>query len=314
MPTSTLTAEDTQILKLTLAPDGEVWYLDGDRLPCRAKARWDEFAESPIRRNAERVRVVGVPANAPLVVRLYELKLRDELAGVEVCSPLVCSAAADRQNPEKVLFNMRRWNLAGTVGGWHEVTRADYVAYAMVSLVRGGAPMDRLLAFLPEHPAAAALSFACHDAVAMVRMLAGIVDPRWFVDPEAPDRPAKLLTFLGLDPATERTTGGRRSLHRNRNREVLSAWMSGPEVGQPAGYFKRFRQDLVDGGESEWKADLRTSQRFAQFLRQTWMAALYPMPNAWAEPLFEAGKFFRRPAEEMAFTAHMQRAARRHQD
>lgn len=310
MPPSTTTAEDTQVLKLTLGPDGEVWYLDGDRLPCRTGLGWDEFAAGPVRRNAEQVRVVGVPANASLITSLYELKLKDELASVAVCSPLVCSAAADRTDPEKVLFNMRRWNIAGTIGGWHEVVRADYVAYAMVALARGGASMDRLMAFLPEHPAARPLSFACHDAVALVNLLVQVVDPRWFVDLDVPDRPAKLQAFLGLDPQVERY-GARRPAQRGRNRDVRSAWMSGPEIEQAGGYFKRFRAELVAGGESEWKADLRTGQRFAVFMRQVWLDALYPMPNGWGEPLFVPGHFFRRRAEEMAFAAH---TGRRHQD
>lgn len=307
-------AEDT-VLKLTISPEGEVWYLDGDRLPKRSGFDRDKFLDSPIRRRAERIRVVGMPSNANLIAHLYTLKARDELSGLEVCSPLVCSAAADRTKPEVTLFNMRQWALSPSVGGWHEVTAQDYAIYAMVAQLVAG-DLKRAMEFLPEHPVTLAAQFVCCDSVALTKLLGAIVDPRWFVDPDNPDRLSKLFSFLGLDPATERASG-RRSAYRERNQLVASCWRSGPEQGSdgkpgPRSYFHRYHRELIEGKEVGWKADLRTAQRFVAFLRQVWVDAIYPMPNPWMEPLFETERFFRRGADAMAFDSHMK--AGRYQD
>lgn len=312
---ATVTAEDT-VLKVTLAPDGEVWYLDGDRLPCRSGASKPDFlASHPARLNAERVRVVGSPQNAKLILRLYELKLRDELASVEVCSPLVCSTSQDRSDPEKVLYNMRRWTAPGTMGGWHEVTRADYVAYAMSLLYQQNAEPQKLIEFLMEHPAYPALSFLYADHLALARLLATIIDPRWYVDLAAPDRPGKLHSFLGLDPATQRSEGtGRHSYLFRRNRLVQDVWdVPGADMKNPGAFVQRFRATVETKGEP-WRGDLRTSQRLVGFVRGVMMDALYPMPNQWGEPLFVPQHFFKRGAEEFAYVSHMKAYGNRHQD
>ncbi len=312
--TSTV-AEDT-VLKVTLAPDGEVWYLDGDRLPCRSGATKPEFLDDhPARLNADRVRVVGSPQNAKLVLRLYELKLRDELTSVEVCSPLVCSTAQDRADPEKVLYSMRRWTAPSTMGGWHEVTRFDYVAYAMSLLHQQGAEPQKLIEFLTEHPAYPSLSFPYADHLALAKLVATVIDPRWYVDPAAPDRPGKLYAYLGLDPATQKGDGsGRNKYLHARNRLVRDVWtVPGADLKRPNTFVQRFRSTVETKGE-EWRGDLRASQKLVNYVRQVMMDALYPMPNRWGESLFVPGHFFKQGAEEFAYTSHVAGYGNRHQD
>lgn len=312
---TTAVAEDT-VLKVTLAADGEVWYLDGDRLPCRSGASRMEFlSDHPARLNAERVRVVGSPQNANLILRLYELKLRDELASVEICSPLVCSTAQDRSDPEKVLFNMRRWTAPGTMGGWHEITRFDYVAYAMSLLHQQGAEPQKLIEFLIEHPAYPSLSFPYADHLALAKTVATIIDPRWYVDPAAPDRPGKMYAFLGLDPVTQKCYDAVRNRHMyERNRMVRDVWtVPGADLKRPNTFVQRFRSTVETKGES-WRGDLRTSQKLVNYVRQVMMASLYPMPNKWGEPLFVPGHFFKQSSEEFAYTHHVKAYGNRHQD
>lgn len=313
---ATVAGEETT-LKVTLAPDGEVWYLDGDRLPCRSGEPKDAdfITTHPARLNADRVRVVGSPQNAKLILRLYELKLRDQLASVEVCSPLVCSTSQDRADPEKTLFNMRRWTAPGTMGGWHEVTRSDYTAYAMSFMHQQGADPQKMIEFLISHPAYPALSFMYADHLALARLLATIIDPRWYVDPSAPDRPGKLYSFLGLDPATQRSEGsGRHAYLFRRNRLVQDVWdIPGADLSKPKTFVQRYRSTVETKGEP-WRGDLRTSQRMVSFVRQVMMDSLYPMPNAWGEPLFVPGHFFKQGSEEFAYTHHMSGYGNRHTD
>jgi hypothetical protein len=310
-----IVAEDT-ILKVTMAPDGEVWYLDGDRLPCRAGACKSDFLYSySARLNADRIRVVGSPQNAKLILRLYELKLRDELASVEVCSPLVCSTAQDRADPEKVLFNMRRWSAPSTMGGWHEVTRSDYVAYAMSMLYQQNAEPHRLIEFLREHPAYPGLSFLYADHLALARLVSIIIDPRWYIDSSFPDRPGKLYAFLGLDPATQKSDGtGRHAYLFRRNRLTQDVWdVPGADMKKPGAFVQRFRA-MTDMAKEPWWGDLRTSQRLVSFVRGVMMDALYPMPNVWGESLFVPEHFFKQEGEQFAYRHHVRTYGNRQPD
>lgn len=122
---------DTQSLKLYAGRDG-IWYLDKDGLPQPSGMPFGEFAESRLF-DAECVRVIGVHCNAELIVSLYDQQVKSKIRRVEVATPLACATKAERRNPEAVLYRMRQFSLAPSLGGFHVVTEKDYAAYALTA-------------------------------------------------------------------------------------------------------------------------------------------------------------------------------------
>jgi len=331
---------DLDVLKVHVNSEG-IWYLDGAGLPTRLATSVAEFARGDLVERANRIRLVGSAQNAELIVALYGQKCCGRLASLEVVTPLVCATRRERASPTTVLYSMRRFRRAPSQGGFHEVVDADLHSYALVyALQQDGSVTERVLQLLSTHPAWKPLQFIpTLNPVLCARLLAHIIDPRWFVDPCRPDRGAKLHRYLGLMPAAQARVnrGGASRRDMEWCRLVLECWknveredevvklfeLTGPfamatakSIGiRPGDFLWRVWGYLAGVGagsrnppRSGTIADLRASMRFIDFLRSTWIQELYrgaQLPDDGL--LFDADYFFRQDIVAAdAYRHHMQ--------
>lgn len=298
-----LSITDELILKVHSGPDGQVWFLDGDRLPENSGLPVTEYvARHQTIARADKVRMMGLPGNNTLLaMALFARKLHGDLDSLEVCSPLACDTGARREKPESVLFDLRKWGGRPSCGGWHEFTHLDYPTYNIAFLLGYSGDTgitEQMLRLLRDHPVWPAISAVPHlSCLNLCRLLASILDPRFFIDPADPDRLSKLEAYLGLDPKIAICEGRIESpTHQHmRYRNVLSCWKNddpGRDVALDSPELFIWRAFYEAGGG--WKGDLRASQRFVYYLRHTWLDALYP-EKPWVEPLFVPEHFFDAP-------------------
>lgn len=336
------TAVDTRSLKLHV-DHGLVWYLDRDGHPRSSGRAVEDFLDDPLCAQSDCVRLIGNAENASLIIHLYDRKLRGQLASVQVVTPQVCPTASERRSPEACLYHMRRFQRAPVQGGFHEVTALDYPAYALVAELRRTdartPPSDRALQYLQAHPVWRPLCFVRHvDPANTARLLAEIVDPRWYFDLRNPDRTAKLELYLGLVPKTQHgvvVPDSPKWGHHRRCDLVLHCWYSGAQAQRASAVMRcRGTEPPYDSdeitrapGDFVWRtwgerlgygptqrspdavmAALRASQKFIAFLRLVWLARLYEGDTRAAEggaSLFRARDFFRYHVEAEAFNRYM---------
>lgn len=291
-----LSITDDLILKVHTDRDGRVWFLDGDRLSENSKMCALDFVNShEVVSKADKVRFMGVPDNADLAMHLFSRKLHGDLGSLEVCSPLACETNSRRDKPDNVLFDLRKWAGRASCGGWHEFELGDYPSYGLASGLRLGADQSHLSRFLKDHPVWYALAGVPHLFPKAVGELIGLVlDPRFFIDKQDPDRLSKLEAFLGLDPKIAISEGrsGAATKQHDRYRVVLDCWKHEEPGRETAAIMPELFlwKAYYDAGGG-WKGDLRASQKFVHYLRHCWLDALYPT-KPWVEPLFVPGHFF----------------------
>lgn len=313
-----LAALDEDILKLHVSPTGEVWYADGAGEPVGSGLTITQFSEHDVFRRAPRsVRLLGVPANASLICHMYELAALRTISHVELAGPLVCDSAAEQADPAITLFRMRQCLLHPSLGGWHTLTDADVFVYRLLqaSELSNGEVTTRMRLELKSHPLWCYLSFIRGISVdACVRLIMLIVDPRWFVWPWRPERLARLESFLGLTPETQRIvslrTGPLTASKAQKCNLVLSAWKTAeplaPSERAIPGNFLWREWHATGGGV---KGDLRASQRFVAYFRHTWMQSLVTQQSGGRTiEVFDPSLIFKRTDELAGFRSHLQQA------
>ena len=331
---------DRASLKLHIE-HGMIWYLVGDGLPRASYKTVETFLDSDVLAAAESVRVVGSADNALLILALAARQKAGQLAAVEVVTPLVCATAAERADPAMVLYRMRQFVRAPSLGGYHQVTDTDIAMYQLVVSMQQEGWTPETQKALMAHPVWYPLRFIpALNPQQCALLLAEIVDPRWYIDVYCPDRGAKLEAYLGLDPKTQAGVTIRRAKKTRRHKicsTVLACWkrphlydnvvdrfeLAGPrpfansnEAGLRPGDFPWRVWGYVRGvgpgsrqpGRGGVLADLRASQRFVAFLRLVWLQEMYRdavLPEQGA-PLFRPDQFFSLYVEEaQAFTRYM---------
>ena len=141
--------------------------------------------------NDGRARLAGSFDNAALIDVLCTARSLGKIASVQVCTPMV----AARAGGDMILGAMSYTGYAPSVGGWHEVTDGDLVSYQMAARPKQSS------ALLATHPCWRGLSFLRGlDPRSLAFIITKILDPRWFVDSEHPERHTRLRAFLGIDP------------------------------------------------------------------------------------------------------------------
>lgn len=264
--------------------------------------------------SAKTLRVLGFQRNARLIKTLYEAQRNYQLAcTVQAGTPTICPKRL-QSDPAMVLQHMQQLVCSPSMGGWHEVSEAEYRAYCLTAAVNDMASDpdfgDRLRLLIADHPTWRALSFLpIREMFSTARMLAEIVDPRWYVDHQHPNRKAKLLVFMGLTPKivddvlTERPIS---SQAMQRAQWLIESWAGSIPLESPPRHYMNepskflYRTCWQKGGGST--GVLRASQRYLSFLREIWLDSLQsPQQN---DPLFEPAHFFETPAECRAFKMH----------
>jgi hypothetical protein len=303
---------DLLAMKLYLADDGNVWYINGDGPPTNSGKSLIPFMLHAASRHP-RLRIMGLRKHAHMILAGFHQRLQNETGCVEVCSPAICRTEQERHDPEQALFAMRTCERASSVGGWHIVGRDDYATYALVSHLHKMEDKvdDHARRLLKAHPVWPALSFIPHLNVdRCCQLLATVVDPRWFVSPFYPGRGARLRSYLGLDLKTTQGVlglGPKTRLHE-RCKVVYDSW-HGPHdpklIERPDNFLLRVaRAHEEKSGEAV--AVLRASQMFVDYLRLIWLAVLGRMHGS-REALFVPKYFFNGNGEAEAFSEHVRK-------
>lgn len=291
---------DMNALKLTVADDGVVWYLEGSSLPRSSGHSVPEFMKSGFVKPHHPVRVPGFVGNAELLKLLYEIKILEECQTLEVCSPVCCESAVDRKDPAVLLHCLRRFHLPPSLGGWHHFAIKDYTSYTLAHhYATGGGYDEHATRLTIAHPAWPAMSFVGSiQQEAFSHLVAAILDPRWFVDPWGdPNQTDRLERYLGVVGKTE--AGGRGA----RFKLVKDCWKL---EGQPQGVYFEPRDFLwrlwTDAGGGD-KGDLIACKQFVELLRLTWLQSMH-LGNQGSH-LFVPEHFFTTREEIECFGKHM---------
>jgi hypothetical protein len=298
------TSADLDSLKLTVDDGGQVWYLEGDDMPASSGQPVDAFLPTIA---WDRVRLVGMPANAELAVRLYEQKRAGRLQSLEVCSPFCCESVEDRKDPEVLLFKMRAYEAPVSVGGWHQFAERDVLSYLLAAHVYAGKPIGATqYKILMAHQVWPALSFIRRlDTEAVCKLIGTIIDPRWYVDAVDPDSPVRLEQFLGLYQKIQ-TSKIEPSDSSKRYQLVLDCW----KTSAPGGQLQKLGPDQflwrtwhAKGGGT--KGDLGASKLFVEYLKAVWTVVVCDGPKT--SRLFVPEHFFASEDEVKAYKAHAEK-------
>ena len=302
--------------------NGQLWYQALAPEPKLYAGTLEAFLEDSLQSEYARVRMIGSRANARLITMLHEAA-RD----VEVCTPAIVAKRSDRNKPGPVLFELGLCAWSPSQGGFHKVVDADYRAYKMAT-----ATTPLLLdEYLLQHPGWPALSFIkTIDKSHVATLLMYLLDPRWYIDPCYPDSGAKFREACGLTPYIFKDLFGNKAYRETPQHlaaaRTLASWKDISRVGDVCSIYDLTGPICVPDSDKLgiapcdfcwriWamdndniKASLRASQRFADFLRQTWLDAIYrgaaATPDARAG-LFRPADFFERDAEAHAYERHI---------
>lgn len=299
-----MTTEE-QIIKLYRTPTGQIWFANGKETP-RVGGTSTKFLEHVIGSEQLHFRVLGLHQNAPLITTIYDNYVRAGLATLEVASPMVCENRREREDPEITLYRMRQCLVPASMGGWHTFCDKDYPSYALAGQVAANATAGEFMRTLEQHPVWHDIKFLWRPSIVGVgAVIASILDPRWFVDYQHPERLTRLITYMGLTPGTlERVM---RNPDPGEGREqrahfVLGAWSSGvhladrlPEWDEPGAFiWRRCRAAKKHG----W---LRGCQAFLVYLIRTWQQQILPRPSGCD---FFAPEWLLKGDEVAAYKAH----------
>jgi len=307
--------EDAATTKLHVDADNHVWYTDLGGLPCNSGQTIDEFLSSSPHCSGPRriVRLIGTPQNAELISTLYVRQRQKEISRVQIAGPNVCENATELADPSLAILRMRQALTAPACGGWHDLSEYEYPAYAMLArLQRNHGVVDDLVrTYLKVHPAYRAVTFIPDVAEEhLARLLATIVDPRWYVDRRAPEKTTKLALFLGLVPAVQaRVSDATIIVTKKRDLRcatVLNCWKTMPadrvNMSDPRNFLWRIWR-ACGGGV---RADLRASQAFIRYVCYNWLDVL-DRRKGYKDGLFAPDLFFKTAEERKSYLQHMSR-------
>lgn len=296
--------------------DGAIWIgTDGSRKVIYCGTKLTSFFARPEVRNAHSLFVLGFRSNAELICELGRANLAGLAPPCYVGTPAVSRTSKD---PTAVMTAMRQLGnfvhreecLAASLGGWHRVGPTDVAQYQLVTCVSAAAgsytpAMDEALR---KHPAFPAISFipSC-DYTYCAQLLALIVDPRWFVDVNHPDRLSSLRRFLGLRENNIRTLQmtdppkSSRGRYFQRAKTVLMSWSGRRDglidIDRPDNFLMRCLKDEPGQVRSVQK----TCSLFVSFLHDVWIDAAAAIPGQYFAPNY----FFALPAESAAYQQHV---------
>jgi hypothetical protein len=253
------------------------------------------------------VRVLGTEDNAPLLVWLYARRELLCIQRLEVAGPQVCETKKELENPEITLYRMRQCLLPASAGGWHVFTATDFCLYQLVAAGRDD-DYAKMLPLLEQHPLWAPLSFVPNlDKEAVAGIVSEIIDPRWYVTVQRPDRLSRFRRFLGLEavnsnahdkPVERAMTQAVRKLRAALLQRCWRTVTPTPtELMMPRNFLWRIYQD-AGGGE---RGIIRATQYFAYFLFHVWRNAI----STTSDGLFDPAAIFKSPSEVAAFKQHM---------
>ena len=323
---------DSSYLKVTSNEEGGIWIIDGDKMPKKMDIKVDEFVEDVVGSNKYKfVRVLASPVNYNLITKLYTLKEKGLVESLQLATP----ALMQSNRPESSLLRMRLCTLPASLGGFHEATDDDFTIYTMARLARilrsieikmldcgNHIPLKLereykkvcsvMIDTLNTHPVWQYISFIDSiDPVIAGVVLANIGDPRWFVNPDKPDRLSRMYSWMGL--AGEHNCPDK--IYRKNS--TMLCWYGGnyggfveykdfptivkDKLSDPACFILKHAYDTWGPEHAVWPRE-KISKYLIKFIRLAWLDCIYPYPNPWMEGLFDYRTFFKSSKDLKEFT------------
>lgn len=291
MPTDLVTEG---VLHATVV-SGAVWFSRAPEAPRRYSRAVAAFCASPYCRTIRELRIVALAANAELIASALPAA-RAAGYSVLLTSPTTLPTRASRNDPRKTLMRSAETTAAErrlppSTGGWHVMTDDERWIYAALSRLTAGADASEAIELLSNHPLWRRLQFLSprHDE-SMATLVAQIRDPRWFVNPAAPDKTRRLYNFMGFNARCTEDAG------RQRRRLAKTAWQGcgTPAAGtarDPRGVLWRHYLKLRVEISAE-DAERRTSLLFLRFLRGAWLGVIADAAGTRGDGLFVPSYFF----------------------
>lgn len=290
-------------LVLHLDSEGCVWTgRPGGFLPSRTTHTPLEFLAAT--RLVGEVRVLGSRQNAPLICALRdEMARRPEELKVLLGTPRLIPRGATVQDTIHAAANEPRHPVS--LGGWRPLTDADYISYALseTATIGSDAIHCKLAVLHPIWPLAQFIPTM--TPVWFGRWVGQVLDPRWYINREKPDRDAPLQSHLGLRPEVfKQCLEGRLDTAQNwACWTTYCCWMPATieeakavDLAHPRNFL--FRIFGAHVSKDRAVAAVRASQMCVSYLRGLWLNSL---SVGQIDPLFSPEHFFRRPEELEAF-------------
>lgn len=262
-----------------------VWFATGSAPACCSQLGAEPFVQQHITAG-DGVRLLGSAANAALAVSLFRAGANVMLGGPAL--------VRETSTPDDTLAAI--WLASRSTDPlcpWHRMQAMDFRAYTLTAAVKAG--REDLLSCLPSHPAWPAVSFVpdC-DRLCCCRLLATMVDPRWFVHPHHPSRLTRLYAWLGLSLAN--MTGWQN--HPVAALAIGAWWPQGQTEPQGQGWRDEdFLARIYSSRRTHASGLLAATRRFIGLLTHVWN-------DSCGRTLFDPASFFKLEAERAAWVAH----------
>jgi hypothetical protein len=240
-----------------------------------------------VRKTYTNIYTTGLLCNAAFAAETYTACA--DKTQMFMLGPRYCGRAACGDSPQRILHAMRKCCLPGSQGGWIQVDKnvvpALHCRYGRVKPegVWQNLPFWRDVAFVDSLNTDATVSLVGH-----------IGDPRWFLTCEDTTQYAALFSYLGLTPEVMRMVmaGEVSGVRSKRCYDALRAWNAADVA--PAGplFPGQFLWETWRKHADPVVANLRTTQRFVQYVVRVWHKRLFPDKHPHAELLFVPDRYF----------------------
>jgi hypothetical protein len=150
----------------------------------------------------------------------------------------------------------------------------------------------------------------------MAAVLTSIGDPRWFVNPDRPDRLSKLHSWMGLSG----DKSCKDKIYRRKATELC--WYGGSlggyreykdfptilkdKIADPSCFVIKYACDRWGPDPLYWPYD-KISKYLIKFVRLSWLDCIYPYPNPWMEELFDYKSIFKAKGSAKAFESFIEK-------
>lgn len=259
---------------------------------------------SHVRKTFNAVYMPGTACNMWLADAVYTVC--SDNCVLRMLGPRYCNADDPDDDPNRLLHNMRRCVAPASVGGWVQVT-PQVIAALRCCHDRSKIVGSSLHTQLPFWRDITFLDYV--DTSHLVRLVAAIRDPRWFLSTEDSISYRKLSLYLGLTPHTMAAAmcmehGEQRT---RRCYSALKTWQKGntPPDGQLRA--SQFLWSVWRRYENPVLANLRATQAFVDYLVRIWHKRLFPEGHAHAALLFDPRVYFTEEISE-AYKSHLMAA------